>query len=78
MKCAPFVCTTVMPLLTAIASIPQLIRQVWPAQTTSYEVVNLGTLGGTQSAAYGINNEGRVNGAALAALLPSAHAATTQ
>jgi len=56
MKCAPFVCTTVMTPLTAIASIPQLIGQVWPAQSRSYEVVNLATLVGTQSAAYGINN----------------------
>ena len=64
MKCARFVCTTAMTLLTAIASTPQLIGQVGPAQPTSYDIVNLGTLGGTQSAAYGINNQGWVNGAA--------------
>jgi probable HAF family extracellular repeat protein len=64
MKCAPFVCTTVMTLLTGIASIPQLIGQAGPAQSTSYEVVNLGALGGTQSAAWGINNRGWVAGSA--------------
>ena len=42
----------------------QLFGQVPPARPTSYAVENLGTLGGTQSAAYGINNEGWVTGAA--------------
>jgi probable HAF family extracellular repeat protein len=54
--------------ITALATLPislQLVAQDVQAPNTSpihYSVVNLGTLGGTVSAAYGINNKGWVTG----------------
>ena len=39
-------------------------RQTLSAQAPPYDIVDLGTLGGSRSSAYGINNRGQVVGVA--------------
>ncbi len=63
MKCIGFTVSFGIALAYALAS-PVLVTAQKRATTTSYDVHDLGTLGGTQSAAYGINNLGWVTGAA--------------
>ena len=64
MKSRVLTCTIAMAVI-AVAALPaQLVAQDNPANPgqTRYSVINVGTLGGSVGAAYGINNKGWVIG----------------
>jgi len=63
MKSKVFTCIAALAVLAALAA-PIGAAAQGDKGNSRYEVTNLGTLGGTQSSAYGINNRGWVNGAA--------------